>query len=142
LRGFGPIVAVAVFGLMLAPDAGASGHGRRTTGSGTAPQQYLRSRLDPLARLPDSALRMPPDLRMVPFMAGPRDTPASDFAAANSRPVAGLNIRQVSLGGSARQGYKRFCDNLSARVWDNPNGRRLSFDSRGKPGVAVEIPLR
>jgi hypothetical protein len=86
---------------------------------------------------------MPSTLRMAPLMTGARNTAAVDFALAPSTPVTGLDaMHRDSLGGGIRRSYNQFCDNLSARVWDNPNGRRLSFDIHGKPGVAVEIPLR
>ena len=34
------------------------------------------------------------------------------------------------------------CDNVSAKLWDDPDGKRVRFDIAGKPGVGVEIPLR
>lgn len=48
-------------------------------------------------------------------------------------------------GNAARdlsRGYRDMCAKVSDRVWDDPNGRRIKFDIAGKPGVAVEIPLR
>ncbi len=41
-----------------------------------------------------------------------------------------------------QRSYRDMCDNVSGKVWDDPNGRRIKFDVAGKPGVAVEIPLR
>lgn len=38
--------------------------------------------------------------------------------------------------------YKNMCENLSEKIWDEPNGRRVKFDIAGKPGVAVVIPIR
>lgn len=40
------------------------------------------------------------------------------------------------------RGYRDMCARVSSRIWDEPNGRRVKFDIAGKPGVAVEIPLR
>lgn len=40
------------------------------------------------------------------------------------------------------RGYRDMCARVSNRIWDEPNGRRVKFDIAGKPGVAVEIPLR
>ena len=57
----------------------------------------------------------------------------------------GENFRFERSGNAGRnisQGYKRMCDNVSAKLWDDPDGKRVKFDIAGKPGVAVEIPLR
>lgn len=40
------------------------------------------------------------------------------------------------------RGYKDVCAKVSSKIWDDPNGRRIKFDIAGKPGVAIEIPLR
>lgn len=37
--------------------------------------------------------------------------------------------------------YNRMCDALSDRIWQDRGGRRLKFDSNGKPGIAIEIPI-
>jgi hypothetical protein len=141
LRGFHPIVVVALVGLMLAPDADAAGHGRRAARNNNASSQYLHARQNPLDRLPVSALNMPADIRMTSLATSSHGAAAIGLPAP-AQSVPGLRIpRQGSIASSVTRGYKRFCDNLSARVWDEPNGRRLSFDVHGKPGVAVEIPL-
>lgn len=49
--------------------------------------------------------------------------------------------RQGSALKNLSRGYRDMCDTVSAKVWDEPNGRRVRFDIAGKPGVAVEIPL-
>jgi hypothetical protein len=137
------MVVVAVLGLTFAADAGASGHGRRAVRNGVTSAEYQHDHQNPLARLPDSALSMPPNLRMTPFQSGPRNAMSAGLAVAPATPLVGLGtIRHDSMAGSVRQSYNRFCDNVSARLWANPNGRRVSFDVHGKPGVAVEIPLR
>jgi hypothetical protein len=37
--------------------------------------------------------------------------------------------------------YREMCDNVSKKLWDDPNGKRIRFDVAGKPGVAFEIPV-
>jgi hypothetical protein len=39
------------------------------------------------------------------------------------------------------RGYNRMCDALSAHIWSRPQGKRLCFDMRGKPGIAIQIPI-
>jgi len=50
--------------------------------------------------------------------------------------------RRGNAGRDIAQGYNNMLDSLSRKVWDDPKGKRLKFDVAGKPGVAVEIPLR
>jgi len=50
--------------------------------------------------------------------------------------------RQGSAIRDFSRGYREMCANVSNRIWDEPNGRRIKFDSAGKPGVAIVIPLR
>lgn len=50
--------------------------------------------------------------------------------------------RRGSAGRDLSQGYKAMCQNASEKLWDEPNGKRVKFDIAGKPGVAIEIPLR
>jgi hypothetical protein len=57
----------------------------------------------------------------------------------------GPSFRFQRQGSSARdlsRSYKNMCDSVSTKLWDEPNGRRIRFDIAGKPGVAMEIPLR
>ena len=54
-------------------------------------------------------------------------------------------FRFEKSGNAARdlsRGYRDMCAKVSSRLWDEPNGRRVKFDIAGKPGVALEIPLR
>ena len=37
--------------------------------------------------------------------------------------------------------YREMCDRVSAKIWDDPNGKRIRFDVAGKPGVGFEIPV-
>jgi len=39
------------------------------------------------------------------------------------------------------RGYDRMCDALSGHIWNEPQGKRLCFDMRGKPGIAIQIPI-
>lgn len=50
--------------------------------------------------------------------------------------------RRGSAGRDVSRGYKAMCQRASERLWDEPNGKRVKFDLAGKPGVAIEIPLR
>jgi len=50
--------------------------------------------------------------------------------------------RRGSAGRDLSQSYKAMCQNASEKLWDEPNGKRVKFDIAGKPGVAIEIPLR
>jgi hypothetical protein len=47
----------------------------------------------------------------------------------------GAVVREIS------RGYNRMCDSLSGHVWNEPNGKRICFDTRGKPGIAIQIPI-
>jgi hypothetical protein len=50
--------------------------------------------------------------------------------------------RRGDAGRDLAAGYNAMCDNVSQKLWDEPDGKRVRFDIAGKPGVAVEIPLR
>lgn len=39
-------------------------------------------------------------------------------------------------------GYRRFGENLAARIWQDPKGRRVKFDVEGRPGLGMVIPFR
>jgi len=39
------------------------------------------------------------------------------------------------------RGYRRMCDSLSGHLWNDPGGKRVCFDMRGKPGIAIQIPI-
>ena len=40
-----------------------------------------------------------------------------------------------------RHSYRKFGEDLAARMWSSPNGRRVRFDVAGRPGLGLEIPL-
>ena len=50
--------------------------------------------------------------------------------------------RRGDAGRDLAAGYNSMCDNVSQKLWDEPDGKRVRFDVAGKPGVGVEIPLR
>jgi hypothetical protein len=55
-----------------------------------------------------------------------------------------LNLHFQKRGNALRdvqKGYRELCDRVSAKIWDEPNGKRVRFDVAGKPGLGVEIPL-
>lgn len=41
-----------------------------------------------------------------------------------------------------RYGYRKLGEDLAARLWDNPRGRRVLFDIEGRPGLGLEVPFR
>jgi hypothetical protein len=41
-----------------------------------------------------------------------------------------------------KRGYQNMTESLAKRVWDDPKGKRILFEVRGNPGIAVEIPIR
>lgn len=70
--------------------------------------------------------------------------PAFDAAAtgAGSRTVEFRFQRQGPAIRDLQRGYKDMCANVSSKIWDEPNGKRIKFDSAGKPGIAIVIPIR
>lgn len=71
-----------------------------------------------------------------------------DNADAEPQAVAGQDgaafqfERSGSAGRDLSQNYKAMCQRATDKLWDAPNGKRLKFDIAGKPGIAIEIPLR
>jgi len=68
---------------------------------------------------------------------------ANEASSVSDRPED--RFRFEKTGNAARdfsRGYRDMCAKASNRIWDEPNGRRIKFDIAGKPGVAIEIPLR
>jgi hypothetical protein len=66
-------------------------------------------------------------------------------AVEEPRPSGRLQLKFQRRGDAMRdfrRSYNDMCTRVSQRVWDEPNGKRIRFDIAGKPGVAVEIPLR
>ena len=125
----------------LALDAGAAETNRRAPRSDRANAPNWQQRNDFLAGMPDSALRLPPNLRSAHVTAGPGKIPTVGFPATVGRQSGLRDVHRSSLANNTRDSYDRFCDNMTARIWDEPNGKRLKFDIRGKPGIAIAIPV-
>jgi len=74
----------------------------------------------------------------------PRTLDLSVDVAAAEQPTAAFRFERHN-GAVVREiprGYNRMCDALSAHIWSQPQGKRLCFDMRGKPGIAIQIPIR
>lgn len=72
-----------------------------------------------------------PDLEREPVVSGSRPTTV-EFRFERRGPA----IKNLA------RSYRRMCDSVSRKLWDDPKGRRIKFDIAGKPGVGVEIPIR
>jgi hypothetical protein len=40
-----------------------------------------------------------------------------------------------------RYGYRKLGEDMAARLWDNPRGKRIQFDIEGRPGLGLVIPF-
>ena len=143
MRRFRPIAALIVVSLLggLTLDAGATESSRRAVRSDRANLPNWQQRNNFLAGMPDSALRLPPNLRSAHVTAGPGKISVRALPAV-ARPNSGLrDVRQGSMASNANDRYDQFCDNMTSKLWDEPNGKRLKFDIRGKPGIAITIPV-
>jgi hypothetical protein len=137
------MAAVILVGVGLAASANAFASTRHAPRSNRNAAPPLPVRMATLRQVPDSALRLPANLKAGAYQPENENRPPSASLDRAPLPVlAGGVRRQGSLGGQLGRDYDEFCDNVTARIWSQPNGRRLTFDSRGKPGLAVEIPLR
>jgi hypothetical protein len=70
------------------------------------------------------------------------DKQATASPAAGSESATFRFNRSGNAGRDLARGYNNMCDAVSRKLWDDPNGKRVKFDVAGKPGVAIEIPLR
>ncbi len=143
MRRFRPIAALMVVSLLggLALDASASESGRRAVRPDRANAPNWQQRNNFLAGMPDSALRLPPNLGSAHVTTGPGKIPAGAFSAV-ARPNSGMrDAHRTSMASNVNDRYDQFCDNMTAKLWDEPNGKRLKFDIRGKPGIAIAIPV-
>ena len=108
-------------------------------------------------RAPNSRVRASTTRRMPAFtpaepslthraLQGVLDPPEQLVAeAAIGSPQPAVQFRFKRQGPALRDlsaSYKDMCANVSDKIWDEPNGRRIKFDIAGKPGVAVVIPIR
>lgn len=49
--------------------------------------------------------------------------------------------QEHSLDQRLRSQYRQLGEQLAAKLWDDPRGRRIKFDIEGRPGLGLEIPL-
>lgn len=75
-------------------------------------------------------------------LAAPEQSPDDAAASAGQAEARFRFEHQGSAFRNLSRGYRDMCATVSNKVWDEPNGRRIKFDVAGKPGVAVEIPIR
>jgi len=72
------------------------------------------------------------------------DPSASALALEDQRGEGKLQLKFQKQGNAFRdlsRSYREACDRVSAKIWDEPNGKRVRFDVAGKPGIGVEIPI-
>ena len=70
--------------------------------------------------------------------------PAAPTALETQRGEGRLQLKFQKQGNAFRdlgRSYREMCDRVSAKVWDDPNGKRVRFDVAGKPGIGIEIPV-
>jgi hypothetical protein len=146
----------ASLALLLALASGqAVAGGARTLSLGVAPPFPRAAGAEP-ARLPLAARPLPSSLR-----TAPRNPPAMASHEIRERALQSvLSGQEPAFEEAPRDGrlqlkfqrrgnafkdlsrsYREMCDRASAKIWDEPNGKRVRFDVAGKPGVGVEIPL-
>lgn len=87
------------------------------------------------APLPPTPARRPPEVldNSVPDSAG------LQTGVQSKRPQFRFQSRGPA---NFKRGYQTMTESLAKRVWDDPKGKRILFEVRGKPGIAVEIPVR
>ena len=79
-----------------------------------------------------------PAIDMLMPLAGMTSAPSVDYRQTGPfrfNRHGGAVVREIS------RGYNRMCDSLSGHVWNEPGGKRICFDTRGKPGIAIRIPI-
>jgi len=67
-----------------------------------------------------------------------------DSGLASNEPQSGPFRFERHSGAVVREiprGYYSMCDSLSCHIWSRPDGKRVCFDTRGKPGIAIRIPI-
>jgi len=70
--------------------------------------------------------------------------PSAPPALDEQRAEGQLRLKFQKQGNAFRdlnRSYREACDRVSAKIWDEPNGKRVRFDVAGKPGLGVEIPI-
>jgi hypothetical protein len=144
----------ASLALLLALASGqAVAAGERPLSLGATPPVMRATGAD--RHLPPAARPLAPGLRPAPRNApalAPREIreralqsmlsdaePAFDEAPRDGR--LQLKFRRGNPLKDLSRGYREMCDRASAKIWDEPNGKRVRFDVAGKPGFGIEIPL-
>ncbi len=100
------------------------------------------------ARAARAAARRAPDFvpppsvgrRAVESLLEASEAPAPAQTGSESSPFK--FERQGHAGRDVARAYRNMTERVSAKVWDEPNGKRIKFDVAGKPGIGVEIPIR
>lgn len=143
--------------LLVAPAKAATAHGQALRLDLAMPANVLSYRGDwqarsghenPLPRPESNAARARPAEPGLPIRAlqSVLDTPGLERepVVSGSRPAT-VEFRFERRGPAIKnlaRSYRRMCDSVSRKLWDDPKGRRIKFDIAGKPGVGVEIPIR
>ncbi len=118
------------------------------TAAGPVARERTRSRLVPPApvrghRFIQAHDEAPLRQRALQSLLTGSELAANEASGVSDRPED--RFRFEKTGNAARdfsRGYRDMCAKASNKIWDEPNGRRIKFDIAGKPGVAIEIPLR
>jgi hypothetical protein len=115
------------------------------------PRDGRQARIAPLFRRDDPGARPPvvrTDLQNRARDLGRqalRNVLDQDATPLDEPPAEGQLQLKFSKRGNAfrdfNKSYRNMCDNVSKKIWDDPNGKRIRFDVAGKPGVAFEIPV-
>ena len=94
------------------------------------------------ARRPARFQQAPPTLSQRALQSLLQDAEDDAALSANGNNAQFRFKRRGDAGRDLAAGYNSVCESVSQKVWDEPDGKRVRFDIAGKPGVAVEIPLR
>lgn len=97
---------------------------------------------DPLMDLEVDRFRYDLNLRLP---AARRDGKVSQAKSAcgDCRPATAFQMSaEARLDQRLRYGYRKLGEDMAARLWDNPRGRRVLFDIEGRPGLGLEVPFR
>lgn len=94
------------------------------------------------ARRPARFQQAPPSLSQRALQSLLQDAEDDAALSAGGNSAQFRFKRRGNAGRDLAAGYNAVCETVSQKVWDEPDGKRVRFDIAGKPGVAVEIPLR
>jgi hypothetical protein len=93
-------------------------------------------------RTPDAVPAPSVGRRAVASLLEASEAPAPANAPAGPEASPFKFERQGHAGRDVARAYRNMTERVSAKVWDEPNGKRIKFDVAGKPGIGVEIPIR